>query len=52
MTGAPVFAFALLIGLGAPLLLYLFVRSEHDKGETMDREATEQAARRDTRSRE
>ena len=37
----------LVIGLGAPLVLYALVRAEHDDREVMDREAAERTARRD-----
>ena len=37
----------LLVAVGAPLVLYALVRSEHDRGESMDREEAERAARRD-----
>ncbi|GAB3684546.1 hypothetical protein GCM10028857_13680 [Salinarchaeum chitinilyticum] len=38
----------LAVALAAPLVLYYLVRAEHDQRETMDREAAERAARRDT----
>jgi len=36
-----------LVGVGAPLVLYTLVRAEHDDREVMDRSAAERAARRD-----
>jgi hypothetical protein len=45
--GALVLVFALLLAVGAPLLLYALVRAEHDDREVMDRSAAERAARRD-----
>ncbi|MFD1600964.1 hypothetical protein [Halobellus rarus] len=39
----------LLVAVGAPLLLYVLVRAEHDQRSTMDRRDAERAARRDTR---
>ena len=38
-----------LFGLGAPLVLYVLVRGEHDEREAMSREEAERAARRDRR---
>ena len=38
----------LLLGVGAPLLLYWLVRAEHDDREVMDRASAERVARRDT----
>ena len=49
---AGVFALFVLIAVVAPLVLYYFVRAEHDQRETMDRREAEQTARRDTRDRE
>jgi len=46
-----VLVFVLIIGLTGPLVLYMFVRREHDKREQMDRDTAQQAARRDTRNR-
>ena len=39
----------LLVGLVAPLVLYMLIRAEHDEREAMDRETAEQVARRDSR---
>ena len=36
-----------LLAVGGPLLLYAFVRAEHDDREVMDRSTAERAARRD-----
>jgi len=44
---AGLFALVLLVAVAAPFVLYYFVRAEHDKRETMDREEAERAARRD-----
>jgi uncharacterized protein HemX len=38
----------LALGIGGGLVLYLLVRAEHDKRETMDRRDAERAARRDS----
>lgn len=40
-----------LFGVGAPLVLYYLVRSEHNRRVEMDREDAERAARRDTEDR-
>lgn len=40
-------AVGLLFALLAPAVLYVLVRSEHDRRETMDRETAERVARRD-----
>ncbi|MFB6251906.1 MAG: hypothetical protein ABEI27_09540 [Halobellus sp.] len=48
MTGAAFALVALLFGIGAPLVLYGLVRSEHDQRQTMNRTDAERAARRDT----
>jgi len=45
--GALVLVFVLLLAVGGPLLLYAFVRAEHDDRTVMDRSAAERAARRD-----
>ncbi|MFB6090140.1 MAG: hypothetical protein ABEJ97_03700 [Halobellus sp.] len=42
-------AVVLLLAVVGPLVLYGLVRAEHEKRETMDREAAERSARRDTR---
>ena len=47
--GGAVLVVFLAIAIGGVLLLYALVRAEHDQRETMDREAAERAARRDTR---
>ena len=47
MSGAVVLL-VLLAGLVFPVVLYLLVRAEHDRRETMDRESAERVARRDT----
>lgn len=47
MTDAILFLF-LLGGLVFPVVLYVLVRAEHDKRETMNREEAERVARRDT----
>jgi len=51
MVEAVFLVFVLLVGLASPLVLYVLVRNEQDNRETMDRDAAEQAARRDTRER-
>lgn len=48
MTAGAVLVVFLLLAGAAPLVLYALVRAEHDQRETMDRDAAEQAARRDT----
>lgn len=37
-----------LLAVVGPVLLYYFVRAEHDSRDTMDREEAERAARRDS----
>ncbi len=39
----------LVVAIGLPLVLYVAVRAERDQRETMDRNAAEREARRDTR---
>lgn len=39
--------FVLVLSVGAAVVLYLFVTAEHENRDTMDREAAEQAARKD-----
>jgi hypothetical protein len=46
-TVVSVVALVLLFGVLGPLVLYVFVRGEHDQRERMDRESAERAARRD-----
>lgn len=41
-------ALFLLVAVGGGLLLYVLVRSEHDRRRVMDRESAERVARRDT----
>lgn len=45
---APVVALAVVGAIVAPIVLYVLVRSEHDRRETMDRADAERRARRDT----
>ena len=52
MAEGAVFAVVLVFALVGPLVLYAFVRAEHDARETMDREDAKRAARRDTRDRD
>ncbi|WP_251329352.1 hypothetical protein [Haloplanus pelagicus] len=47
MAGEGAVVIVLLLGLGAPLVLYALVRAEHEDREVMDRAAAERAARRD-----
>ncbi len=49
MSESFVLLFVVLVGLGGPFLLYVLVRSEHDKRESMERDTAEQVARRDRR---
>jgi hypothetical protein len=45
--GVGVVLLIVLLGVGAPLVLYRLVRAEHENREVMDRESAERAARRD-----
>jgi hypothetical protein len=47
MSGAAIFVLFLFVAVGSGLLLYLFVRAEHDQRQPMDRESAEKVARRD-----
>ena len=48
MADALLFVLVLLLAVGAPLVLYVLIESETEDLPTMDREAAERAARRDT----
>lgn len=53
MPGASLMLGVLLVfAVVLPLALYSAVRAEHDRRKTMDREAAERTARRDTRDNE
>ncbi len=45
---AAIFLVFLILALVAPIVLYYLVRAEHDHRETMDRQAAERTARRDS----
>ncbi|MFC6615759.1 hypothetical protein ACFQAS_12520 [Halopenitus salinus] len=47
MAGAGLVSIVILLAIVAPVVLYLLVRSEHDRREVMDRRSAERAARRD-----
>lgn len=49
MAAGLLFVLVVVLAVLGPLVLYYLVRAEHDKRETMDREAAERRARRDTR---
>lgn len=46
--GAAFLLAALVVSVGAGLLLYALVRAEHDRREVLDRDEGERLARRDT----